>query len=362
MKKALITGITGQDGSYLAELLLGLGYEVHGTKRRSSTVTTNRVAHLLNPRDGVDFDGSIHIHHADLTDGSSIGRIISSVAPDEIYNLAAQSHVAVSFEEPEYTANTDALGVLRILEAVKREGADTKVYQASTSELFGGQVTTPYNEKSAIEPRSPYAAAKAYAYHLIKMYREAYGVFAVNGILFNHESPRRGENFVTRKITMGVSRIVAGMQERLRLGNLDASRDWGHARDYCRAMHLMLQHAEPLDFVVATGSVLTVRELIKLAFQVVGVTVEFENSGLNEFGICTNIDKRFFPEISNLVGKIVVTVDPNFFRPLEVDYLAGDSALAKKLLGWEPEISIHRLVEEMVVSDCLMNGLELHGR
>ena len=358
MKKALITGINGQDGSYLAEYLLECGYEVHGTKRRSSTITTNRIKHLLNVKEGVDYEGAIRLHHADLTDGSSVGRIISSIQPDEIYNLAAQSHVAVSFEEPEYTANTDALGLLRILEAVKREGYGARVYQASTSELFGGQSKVFYDESSVLDPRSPYAAAKAYAYHLVKMYRAAYGMFVVNGILFNHESPRRSENFVTRKITTGVARVVAGMQERIKLGNLDASRDWGHARDYCRAMHLMLQHSEPCDFVIATGKSITVREFVRLAFEVAGVRIEFENTGLEERGICRDVDSRIRSRSSKLLGKILVTVDSNFFRPLEVDQLVGNPAFAKKTLGWSPEISVEQLVEEMVRADCLLYGIK----
>lgn len=359
MKTALITGINGQDGSYLAEILLDKGYQVHGTKRRSSTVTTHRLEHLLNKDDGVDYEGSIHLHHADLTDASSLARIIDTVEPDEIYNLAAQSHVAVSFEEPEYTANSDALGVLRILEIIRRTSNEIKFYQASTSELFGGQSMEAYSEKSLIDPRSPYAAAKAYAYHLVKMYREAYGIFAVNGILFNHESPRRGENFVTRKITRGVAAIALGRQKRLRLGNLDASRDWGHARDYCKAMWLMLQQDLPEDFVIATGSTTSVREFVQSSFEALGIKIEFQGQKEKEHAICVDVSKSFFDVDPVLIGSVVMSVDPKFYRPLEVHHLLGDSAKARKILGWEPEATLDDLVSEMVREDYAMMSQEL---
>lgn len=354
MKNALITGVNGQDGSYLAELLLQKGYKVHGTKRRSSVLNTHRVEHLLNRSLGVDTGGELKVYHADVTDSSSLNRIIDHVKPDEIYNLAAQSHVAVSFEEPEYTANSDALGVLRCLEAIRRSNSKIKFYQASTSELFGGQSGSSYNENSPLNPRSPYAAAKAYAYYLVKQYREAYGLFAVNGILFNHESERRGENFVTRKITLGLARILKGEQTSLLLGNLDASRDWGHARDYVEAMWLMLQREQPADFVISTGKSHTVRDFIYLAFKTVGIEVEFSGSGEKEIGFISSLNRDILKQYSTLhlsLGKTVVAVSRDFYRPLEVDHLLGDSTLAKRELGWVPSTSFNDLVRGMVLHD-----------
>lgn len=356
MKKALVTGINGQDGAYLSELLLKKGYEVHGTKRRSSSVTTGRIAHLLDHSKGVDVGGKITLHHADVTDSSSINRIIDAVMPDEIYNLAAQSHVAVSFEEPEYTANSDALGVLRCLEAVKRSNKSIKFYQASTSELFGGQEQTMYDEKSPLNPRSPYAAAKAYAYYVVKQYREAYGMFAVNGILFNHESPLRGENFVTRKITLGIGRILQGKQSSLMLGNLSSKRDWGHARDYVEAMWLMLQQENPDDYVIATGKTYSIRDFLILAFSLVGVKLAFEGDGINERGVVCGVDAKILAKYSQEkfeAGQVLVSVNPSFYRPLEVDHLVGNAAKARTLLGWSPKSDFNNLVEEMVFADVL---------
>jgi GDPmannose 4,6-dehydratase len=354
MKKALITGVNGQDGSYLCELLLSKGYEVHGTKRRSSTVTTGRISHLLDSTQGVDVGGRIILHHADVTDSSSINRIIDNIEPNEIYNLAAQSHVAVSFDEPEYTANSDALGVLRCLEAIRRRNSGIKFYQASTSELFGGQETTSYSELSPLNPRSPYAAAKAYAYYIVKQYRDAYGIFAVNGILFNHESPRRGENFVTRKITLGIARILEGCQNKILLGNLSAKRDWGHARDYAEAMWMILQCDHPKDYVIATGESYSIREFLTLAFSIVGVKIVFEGSGLLERGIVAEIDHNILSKYTSRkieVGCELVALNESYFRPLEVDHLVGDSSRARKELGWAPKTTFTALVEEMVLSD-----------
>lgn len=358
MKTALITGINGQDGSYLAELLVEKGYQVHGTKRRSSTITSERITHLLNLKEGNDTKGQVTLHHADLTDSSSLNRIIDCVKPDEIYNLAAQSHVAVSFEEPEYTANSDGLGTLRLLEAVRRTDPSIKFYQASTSELFGGQETSKYNEHSPINPRSPYAAAKAYSYYLVRQYREAYGLFSVNGILFNHESPRRGENFVTRKITRGVAAIMRGVQEKIVLGNLNSKRDWGHAKDYVHAMWLMLQQNSPQDFVISTDETHEIREFCKVAWSTIGVKIDFEGSGIDEKGIASSVSLEHSEAFGcNAIkpGQVLITVSKDFYRPLEVDHLIGDSSKARKVLEWTPKYSFKQLVEEMVESDVYGN-------
>ena len=342
MKKALITGITGQDGSYLAEFLLEKGYEVHGIVRRSSTFNRGRIEHLYLARHIKDQkdNGGLTLHYGDMTDSSSLMCILQAVQPDEIYNLAAQSHVKVSFEVPEYTAEVDAVGTLRLLEAVRNLGLKARIYQASTSELFGKVVEVPQKETTPFYPRSPYGVAKQYGYWITKNYREAYGLFAVNGILFNHESERRGENFVTRKITLGACRIKMGMQDKLYLGNLDARRDWGYAKDYVECMWLMLQHPVPEDFVIATGEYHTVREFCTLAFAEAGITLRWEGSGVEEKGIDT------------ATGKVLVQVDPKFFRPTEVEQLLGDPSKAKALLGWNPrKTTFEELVRLMVRSD-----------
>ena len=342
MKKALITGITGQDGSYLAEFLLEKGYEVHGIVRRSSTFNRGRIEHLYLARHIKDQkdNGGLTLHYGDMTDSSSLMCILQAVQPDEIYNLAAQSHVKVSFEVPEYTAEVDAVGTLRLLEAVRNLGLKARIYQASTSELFGKVVEVPQKETTPFYPRSPYGVAKQYGYWITKNYREAYGLFAVNGILFNHESERRGENFVTRKITLGACRIKMGMQDKLYLGNLDARRDWGYAKDYVECMWLMLQHPVPEDFVIATGEYHTVREFCTLAFAEAGITLRWEGSGVEEKGIDT------------ASGKVLVEVDPKFFRPTEVEQLLGDPSKAKALLGWNPrKTTFEELVRLMVRSD-----------
>ena len=342
MKKALITGITGQDGSYLAEFLLEKGYEVHGIVRRSSTFNRGRIEHLYLARHIKDQkdNGGLTLHYGDMTDSSSLMCILQAVQPDEIYNLAAQSHVKVSFEVPEYTAEVDAVGTLRMLEAVRNLGLKARIYQASTSELFGKVVEVPQKETTPFYPRSPYGVAKQYGYWITKNYREAYGLFAVNGILFNHESERRGENFVTRKITLGACRIKMGMQDKLYLGNLDARRDWGYAKDYVECMWLMLQHPVPEDFVIATGEYHTVREFCTLAFAEAGITLRWEGSGVEEKGIDT------------ATGKVLVEVDPKFFRPTEVEQLLGDPSKAKALLGWNPrKTTCEELVRLMVRSD-----------
>jgi GDPmannose 4,6-dehydratase len=331
MKRALITGVTGQDGSYLAELLLAKGYEVHGIKRRASSFNTARVDHLPDLR----------LHYGDMTDGSNLTRILHDVAPDEVYNLAAQSHVQVSFETPEYTANADALGTLRLLECFER-GTDFKgarLYQASTSELYGNSPAYSRTETTPFMPRSPYAAAKLYAYWLTVNYREAYGIHASNGILFNHESPRRGETFVTRKITMAVAAISMGKQDCLYLGNIDAYRDWGHARDYVEAMYLALQQDKPDDYVIATGDAHSVREFVELAFDEVGIKIGWSGYGVHEIGIDT---KTMHP---------VVRIDPHYFRPTEVNLLRGDATKAMNRLGWRPKIGFHALIKEMVAAD-----------
>lgn len=347
-KVALITGITGQDGAYLAELLLNKGYEVHGIKRRSSLINTQRIDHLyLDPH--VD-NSKFHLHYGDLSDSTNIIRIIQEVQPDEIYNLGAMSHVKVSFDEPEYTAQVDGIGTLRILEAVRLLGLTqkTKIYQASTSELYGLVQEVPQSEKTPFYPRSPYAVAKLYGYWITVNYREAYNMFAVNGILFNHESPLRGETFVTRKITRGVAQIVLGQQDKIYLGNLDAKRDWGHAKDYVEAMWLILQQETPEDFVIATGITTTVRDFIKMAFAEVGVEVGFKGEGVNEKGYvisCSN------PAYQLAKDSIVVEVDPRYFRPTEVELLIGDPTKAKEKLGWKLKYDLPALVKDMMEAD-----------
>jgi len=337
MKKALITGITGQDGSYLAELLLKKGYLVHGIKRRASLINTARIDHLY--QDPHVKNPKLILHHGDLTDTTSLIRIVQEIKPDEIYNLAAQSHVAVSFEEPEYTANSDALGALRILEAIRilKLEKKTKYYQASTSELFGAVRETPQNENTPFYPRSPYGVAKLYAYWITVNYREAYGIYACNGILCNHESPVRGETFVTRKITRALTRIKLGLQKKLFIGNLNALRDWGHARDFVEAQWLMLQQKTPEDFIIATGKQYSVREFINVASKKLGMKINWRGKDLNEVGICN--------------GQEIIKVDSRYFRPLEVETLLGDSSKAKRKLKWSPKISFEQLVKEMIDHD-----------
>ncbi len=353
-KTAFITGITGQDGAYLAEFLLKKGYIVHGLKRRTSLFNTDRIEHLY--MDPHIENRNFILHYGDLTDATNLIRIIQEIQPDEIYNLAAMSHVHVSFETPEYTANADGIGTLRILEAIRILGLThkTKIYQASTSELYGKVQEVPQTEKTPFYPRSPYAVAKMYAYWITVNYREAYGIFASNGILFNHESPIRGETFVTRKITRAVSKIALGMADTIYLGNLSAKRDWGHAKDYIKAMYLVLQHDKADDFVIATGVTTEVREFVRLAFSEVGVTVEFQGTQQNEIGIVTAVsDDVKYRDIKDFVqpGKIVVRVDPRYFRPTEVELLIGDSSKARTLLGWTPEYDLHSLISEMIRSD-----------
>jgi GDPmannose 4,6-dehydratase len=347
-KIALITGITGQDGSYLAEFLLKKGYIVHGIKRRTSLFNTDRIDHLYQ-EPHVD-NRNLFLHYGDMTDSMNLTRIIQEVQPDEIYNLAAMSHVAVSFETPEYVANADGTGTLRILEAVKLLGLShkTKIYQASTSELYGKVQETPQSETTPFYPRSPYAVAKMYAYWITVNYREAYGMFACNGILFNHESPVRGETFVTRKITRAASKIALGLQDKLYLGNLSAKRDWGHAKDYVKMMWMILQAPEPEDWVIATGTTTTVRDFVKMAFAYVGITVDFRGEGVEEKGFvvaCTN------PDYPVELGKEIVAVDPRYFRPTEVDLLLGDPTKAEQKLGWVREYKLQELVEDMMKSD-----------
>ncbi len=348
MKRALITGITGQDGAYLAKLLLDKGYEVHGIKRRSSSFNTARVDHLY--KDPFEENVRFFMHYGDLTDSTNLIRIIQEVKPDEIYNLAAQSHVQVSFETPEYTANSDAVGTLRILEAMRILGMEdtTRFYQASTSEMYGMVQETPQTEKTPFYPRSPYGAAKVYAYWITINYREAYNMFACNGILFNHESPIRGETFVTRKITRAVARIKLGMQKHLYLGNLDSKRDWGHAKDYVKAMWMMLQQKTPDDFVIATGESYSVREFVERAFEEIGVTIRWEGKGIDEVGVVESISDSI-PHLSS--GDVLIKIYKRYFRPTEVDILLGDSSKAKAALGWEPTISFDQLVKEMVSED-----------
>jgi GDPmannose 4,6-dehydratase len=348
MKTALITGVTGQDGAYLAELLLGKGYFVHGLKRRSSLFNTDRIDHLY--QDAHEKNIRFKLHYGDLTDSSNLIRVVQEVQPDEIYNLGAQSHVKVSFETPEYTANADAMGPLRLLEAVRLLGLEkkTRIYQASSSEMYGKVQEIPQNEKTPFYPRSPYAVAKLFAYWITVNYREAYQLYAVNGILFNHESPIRGETFVTRKITRGIARIVAGYQDKIFLGNLDAKRDWGHAKDYVVAMWLMLQQEVPEDYVIATGITSSVREFIILAFREAGVEITFKGSGIKEVGIVVNITG---PAVELKAGQEVVAIDANYFRPTEVDVLIGDASKAREQLGWIPEYNLQSLIKEMVEAD-----------
>ena len=347
-KVALITGVTGQDGAYLAEFLLSKGYVVHGIKRRSSLFNTQRIDHLY--RDPHEAGVRFFLHHGDMTDSSSLVRIIQQVQPDEIYNLAAQSHVAVSFEEPEYTANSDAVGVLRVLEAIRILGLEkkTRFYQASTSELYGLVQEVPQRETTPFYPRSPYAVAKLYGYWIVVNYREAYGMYACNGILFNHESPLRGETFVTRKITRALSRIRLGLQDRLYLGNLDAKRDWGHAKDYVEMQWLMLQQEQPEDFVIATGVQYSVRDFVRRAAAELGIHLGFEGHGVGEVGVVERVDDAQMPL---RVGQQVVAVDPRYFRPTEVESLLGDATKAQRKLGWKPRISFDELVAEMVRED-----------
>ena len=356
-KVALITGITGQDGSYLARYLLDLGYTVHGIKRRSSMYNTGRIDDIL--RDRHDPSAKLFLHYGDLSDSLNITKIIEDVQPNEVYNLGAMSHVHVSFEEPEYTAQIDGLGALRVLEAIRLLGAkdDVKVYQASTSELYGDVLESPQSETTPFNPQSPYAVAKAYAFYITKNYREAYNLFASNGILFNHESPLRGENFVTRKITRATAAIALGRQNELLLGNLDSVRDWGHARDYVKAMHLILQHPKPDDFVIATGQTNSVREFVAISFKEIGIDIEFQGEGKNESGRIRAIDnERFFhvvgtPSTSLKVGQTVVRVSEEYFRPSDVNYLCGDPSKAINELGWVLETSFDDMVSEMMIED-----------
>ena len=358
-KVALITGITGQDGSYLAEFLLKKGYEVHGIKRRASLFNTDRIDHLYHDPhvEGLD----LTLHYGDMTDSMNLTRIIQETQPDEIYNLAAMSHVHVSFETPEYVANADGTGTLRILEAVKLLGLEkkTKIYQASTSELYGKVQETPQSETTPFYPRSPYAVAKMYAYWITVNYREAYGMFACNGILFNHESPVRGETFVTRKITRAASKIALGLQDKLYLGNLDAKRDWGHAKDYVKMMWMILQADEPEDWVIATGKTTAVRDFVRMSFEYVGIELEFKGEGVDEVGIVKSIDEELFrsritnheSQVTGLIGREVVAVDPRYFRPTEVDLLLGDPTKAEQKLGWSREYDLKELVNDMMASD-----------
>ncbi|MHB2153634.1 GDP-mannose 4,6-dehydratase [Calditrichota bacterium GD2] len=369
IKKALITGITGQDGSYLAEILLEKGYEVHGVIRKSSSFNTARIDHLYNNPEILNH--KLFLHYGDLVDTSSLHRLLEKIEPDEIYNLAAQSHVKVSFEVPDYTAQVDALGTLRFLDAIRETGLTqhVKFYQASTSELYGKVQEVPQNENTPFYPRSPYGVAKLYGYWITKNYREAYNVYAVNGILFNHESPRRGATFVTRKITMAVARIALGMQDKLVLGNLNASRDWGYAPEYCEGMWMMLQQPEPEDFVLATGETHTVREFCELAFKEIGIELEWVGKNENEKGIIKNVHSAevlgsLLPEDQRVIannqeprtkalakGKIVIEVSPNYYRPTEVDLLIGDASKAKEKLGWKAKTKFEELVKIMVQAD-----------
>jgi len=351
MKKALITGITGQDGAYLAELLLKKGYEVHGIKRRTSLFNTDRIDHLY--QDPHEKDLKLKLHYGDLTDSTNIIRIVQEVQPDEIYNLGAMSHVKVSFDEPEYTANVDGLGTLRILEAVRILGLQdkTKIYQASTSELYGLVQEVPQSEKTPFYPRSPYAVAKMYGFWITVNYREAYNMFAVNGILFNHESPIRGETFVTRKITRAASRIALGLQDTCYLGNMDAKRDWGHAKDYVQAMWLILQQEVPEDYVIATGITTTVRDFVKMSFAELGIELEFEGKAQHEVG---RVVKCNNPEYQVPIGQEVIKVDPEYYRPTEVELLIGDPTKAKEKLGWKLEYTLEALVKDMVQSDVAL--------
>lgn len=349
MKKALITGITGQDGSYLAEFLLEKGYEVHGIKRRASSFNTQRVDHIY--QDPHIENARFKLHYGDLTDSSNLTRILSEVQPDEVYNLGAQSHVAVSFEAPEYTADVDAIGTLRLLEAIRFLGLEkkTKFYQASTSELYGLVQEIPQKETTPFYPRSPYAVAKMYAYWITVNYREAYGIYACNGILFNHESPRRGETFVTRKITRGLANIAQGLDQCLFMGNIDSLRDWGHAKDYVRMQWMMLQQEQAEDFVIATGVQYSVRQFIQWSAEELGITLEFTGTGVDEKGTVIKVEGDKAPAVK--VGDVIVQIDPRYFRPAEVDTLLGDPTNAKEKLGWVPEITVQEMCVEMVAED-----------
>ncbi len=348
MKTALITGITGQDGAYLAELLLSKGYAVHGIKRRSSLFNTDRIDHLY--QDPHEKNIRFKLHYGDLTDSTNLIRIVQEVQPDEIYNLGAMSHVKVSFDEPEYTANADGIGALRLLEAIRLLGLTkkTKLYQASTSELYGLVQEIPQKETTPFYPRSPYAVAKLYAYWITVNYREAYDMFACNGILFNHESPLRGETFVTRKVTRGVAKIVLGLQDKLYMGNIDAKRDWGHAKDYVEAMWLILQQDKPEDYVIATGITTTIRDFIKMAFAEAGINIAFEGTGVDEKAIVVSCNN---PSYQLPIGKEVMAIDPEYFRPTEVELLIGDNTKAQQQLGWKPKYDLPALVKEMVAAD-----------
>lgn len=349
LKKALITGITGQDGSYLAELLIHKGYEVHGIKRRSSLLNTQRIDHIY--QDSHITNSRFKLHYGDLTDSSNLTRILKKVEPDEVYNLGAQSHVAVSFESPEYTADVDAIGTLRLLEAIRFLGFEkkTKFYQASSSELYGLVQETPQTEKTPFYPRSPYAVAKLYSYWITLNYREAYGMYACNGILFNHESPRRGETFVTRKITRGLANISLGLEDCMYMGNINALRDWGHAKDYVEMQWLMLQQDNPKDYVIATGEQFSVREFITWTANALGIEIKFQNTGLDEIGVISNITGDLASSVKK--GQIILRIDKRYFRPSEVESLVGDSTKAQKELGWKPKISAQEMCKEMVQED-----------
>ena len=349
MKRALITGITGQDGSYLAEFLLEKGYEVHGIKRRSSLFNTQRIDHIY--QDPYVENSRFKLHYGDLSDTSNLTRILRDIEPDEVYNLGAQSHVAVSFESPEYTADVDAIGTLRLLEAIRFLGLEhkTRFYQASTSELYGLVQETPQRETTPFYPRSPYAAAKLYSYWICVNYREAYGMYSCNGILFNHESPRRGETFVTRKITRGLANIALGLESCLHMGNIDALRDWGHAKDYVRMQWMMLQQDEARDYVIATGKQYSVREFIIWSANALGIDIEFRGAGIDEVGLATGISGDLAPKVS--VGQEIVRIDPRYFRPAEVETLLGDPSKAKAELGWEPKVTAQEMCKEMVQED-----------
>ena len=356
-KSALITGVTGQDGSYLAEFLLAKGYVVHGVKRRASSFNTERIDHLyVDPHEGAP---SFFLHYGDMTDATNIIRIVQETQPSEIYNLAAQSHVQVSFETPEYTANADALGTLRLLEAIRilNLGEHTRFYQASTSELYGAVAETPQRETTPFRPRSPYAAAKLYAYWITANYRDAYGFHASNGILFNHEGPRRGETFVTRKITRAVAAIAKGKQTHLYLGNLDAERDWGHAKDYIRAMYLILQQEQPEDFVIATGITTEIREFVRMAFHEIGIEIEYKGTGVDEKGYIKSCSDSNYQLPA---GKEILAIDPRYFRPTEVDLLIGDPTKAKTKLKWQPEYDLKALVKDMMQSDIKLMHKEVY--
>ena len=359
MKKALITGITGQDGSYLAEFLLSKGYEVHGLIRRSSSFNTERIDHLyLDPHNP---DVRLFLHHGDLSDSGQITNLIYNIQPDEIYHLAAQSHVRVSFDMPEFTGDITGLGTTRMLEAIRRSGIKTRFYQASSSEMFGDS-PAPQNEETPFRPRSPYAAAKVYAYWMAVNYRDGYNIFACNGILFNHESPRRGETFVTRKITRAIANILGGRQQKLYLGNLEAKRDWGFAPEYVMCQWLMLQQDMPEDYIIGTGECHTVREFLELAFNYVGIEIEWKGKGIHQKGIIKSLDCRHqYPTFDKKEGEVLIEVDPKYFRPTEVDFLLADAGKAKEKLGWEPKIVFKELVKIMIDSDTELIGLKPKG-